>query len=169
LRETFTATLRSLAQFAREPVSKDLRVAATRCNFLRETITTSFDSVRAFADAVALEFGPSRNQDLAFRSRIRKWQLELRALFLMRIALWKYRVQLPGFELPEPVRVAQQECDYQSAKVLDDIAERLRIKYPQKTTSSKIPSISYNKRSALAVYKRHKSRSQLLYPKTWSF
>jgi hypothetical protein len=43
----------------------------------------------------------------------------------MRIALWKYRVQLPGFELPEGVRVAQQEFDYKSAEVLDDMADRL--------------------------------------------
>jgi hypothetical protein len=49
-------------------------------------------------------------------------------LFLMRIALWKYRVQLPGFDLPEAVRVAQQQFDYQSAKMLDDMADRLEGK-----------------------------------------
>jgi len=125
MKHKFTATLRSLAQFAREPVSIDLRVAAARSYSLRETISDNFNSVRAFADAVALEFGSSRDQDLAVRSRIRDWQPQLRALFLMRIALWKYRVQLPGFELPEPVRVAQQEFDNQSAEMLGDMADRL--------------------------------------------
>jgi hypothetical protein len=47
---------------------------------------------------------------------------------LMRIALWKYRVQLPDFELPEPVRAAQQELDYKSAKLLDDMADHLEGK-----------------------------------------
>ena len=128
MKQTFIATLRSLAQFAREPVSNDLPVAAARSYSLRETIGKNFDSVRGLADAVALEFGPSRNQDLAFRRRIREWQPELRTLFLMRIALWKYRAQLPGFELPEPVRMAQQEFDYQSGQMLDDMADRLEEK-----------------------------------------
>src|ERR1017187_6193003 len=35
-------------------------------------------------------------------------------LFLTRIALWKHRVQLPGFELPKPVDMAQQEFDHHS-------------------------------------------------------
>ena len=46
----------------------------------------------------------------------------------MRLALWKYRAQLPGFELPEPVRSKQQEFDYKSAKALDDMADRLEGK-----------------------------------------
>ncbi|HTR25096.1 MAG TPA: FUSC family protein [Terriglobales bacterium] len=128
MKQTFIATLRCLAQFAREPVSNDLRAAAVRSYSLRETIGKNFDSVRGLADAVALEFGPSRNQDLAFRRRIREWQPELRTLFLMRIALWKYRVQLPGFELPEPVRMAQQEFDYQLGEMLDNMADRLEEK-----------------------------------------
>jgi multidrug resistance protein MdtO len=135
MKRTFIVTLRSLALFAREPVSKDLRVAAARSYSLRETINKNFDSVRALADAVALEFGHSRNQDLAFRRRIREWQPELRTLFLMRIALWKYRLQLPGFELPEPVRTAQQEFDYQSGVILDNLADRLEEKGPRKQDS----------------------------------
>jgi multidrug resistance protein MdtO len=50
----------------------------------------------------------------------------------MRIALWKYRAQLPGFELSEPVRAAQQEFDYKSAKVLDDMADRFEGKASRK-------------------------------------
>src|SRR6202051_1771399 len=46
-------------------------------------------------------------------------------LFLTRIALWKYRVQLPGFELPNPVATAQQEFDDRLAKVLDGMADRV--------------------------------------------
>jgi hypothetical protein len=39
--------------------------------------------------------------------------------------LWKYRVQLPGFELPNPVATAQQEFDVRLAKVLDGMADRM--------------------------------------------
>ncbi|MDQ1404561.1 MAG: multidrug resistance protein MdtO [Acidobacteriaceae bacterium] len=128
MKRTFISNLRLLAQFAREPLSKDRRTAISRRFALEEIINANFNKVRSLADGVLLEFGPSRERDLAWRSRIREWQPQLRTLFLMRIALWKYRVQLPGFELPEPVRLEQQEFDYKSAKALDDMAERLEGK-----------------------------------------
>ena len=132
MKKDFTAALRLLAQFAREPVSEDLKVAIERSYSLREAINNTFDRTRASADAILFEFGPSREQDLALRSRIKEWQPQLRSLFLMRIALWKFRVQLPGFELPQPVRVAQQEFDCQSAEVLDNLADRLEERSPRR-------------------------------------
>ena len=39
---------------------------------------------------------------------------------MTRIALLKYLLQLPGFELPEAVRVALQEFDDDLAKMLED-------------------------------------------------
>jgi multidrug resistance protein MdtO len=128
MRRAFIKNFRLLAQLAREPLSNDLKTATARSLALREMINSNFDKVRALADGVLFEFGPARNQHLALRDRIRQSQPQLRTLFLMRNALWKYRVQLPGFELPEPVRMAQQEFDYQSAKVLDDMADRLEDK-----------------------------------------
>src|SRR5258708_25258457 len=125
MKRKFISFLRLLAQFAREPLSKDLRVAAQRSDSLRETIDNSFDQVRALADGVLFEFGPSRQQDLALRSRIVHWQPQLRMLFLTRIALWKYRARLPGFELPHPVATAQREIDACLAAVLDGIAARM--------------------------------------------
>ena len=65
---------------------------------LRETINANQDKVRALADGVLFEFGPSRQRDLELRSQIRGWQPDLRTLFLMRIASLKYRLRLPGFE-----------------------------------------------------------------------
>src|SRR5260370_19104911 len=49
-------------------------------------------------------------------------------LFLTRIALWKYRVQFPGFELPTPVAMAQQEFDHHLATTLDGMADRMEGK-----------------------------------------
>ena len=125
MKKTFISILRSLAQFVREPRSTDLRAAMERSYTLRETIDDTFDKVRTLADGVLLEFGPSRHQDLALRDRIRQWQPQLRLLFVTRIALLKYRLQLRGFELPEAVRLAQQDFDNRLAETLDGIADRL--------------------------------------------
>jgi multidrug resistance protein MdtO len=128
MRKTFVSGLRSLAQLEREPLPGEKRVAIQRCYSLRETINTYFDQVRALADGVLFEFGPSRQQDLALRDRIRRWQPHLRTLFLMRVALLKYRLRLSGFDLPEPVELAQQEFDEELARVLDGMADRVEGK-----------------------------------------
>ena len=49
------------------------------------------------------------------------------------MALWKYRAQTPGFELPREVLLAQQEFDTQSAAKLDAIADRIEGKSSSKT------------------------------------
>jgi hypothetical protein len=46
-------------------------------------------------------------------------------LFLMEIAWLKYRLQLPGFELPEELREAQQEFSATFARMLDNLADRI--------------------------------------------
>jgi multidrug resistance protein MdtO len=131
MKRAFISVLRLLAEFAKEPLSKDLKVAVERTYSLRETINSNFDEVRSLADAVLFEFSSSRQQDLALRSQIRQWQPQLRALFLTRSVLLKYRLRLPGFELPETVRVAQQEFDDNLAKMLDGMADRMEGKAPE--------------------------------------
>ena len=122
MKKQFTCNLRLLAQFAREPGSADLRTATERNYALRETINSNFDKVRELGDGVLLEFGPTRDQDLAFRDRVRESQVLVRTLFLTQIATWKYRAQLPGFELPEPVAVAQRAFDERLAGALEELA-----------------------------------------------
>jgi len=75
------------------------------------------------ADGVLFEFGRSRHHDLLLRDQIREWQPQLRTLFLLRIAAWKYRVQLPGFELPEAVQSWQRLYDERSSDILNDLAD----------------------------------------------
>ena len=128
MRRAFVSSLRLLAQFVREPVSADIWSAIQRASALHDTINAKFDSVRSLADGVLLEFGPSRRHDLALRDRIRRWQPELRALFLMRVASLKYRLQLPGFVLPEAVMASLQDYDECSAQMLETIADRLDAK-----------------------------------------
>ena len=81
--------------------------------------------MRASADGIVLEFGPSREQNLLWRYRIIRWQSQMRILFLTRIALWKYRAQLPGFELPQTVAVAQRAFDDELAEALEAMADRI--------------------------------------------
>jgi multidrug resistance protein MdtO len=131
MKRTFISNLRSLAQLVREPLPGEKELAIERTYSLRETISTNFDKVRTLADAVLFEFSSSRQQDLASRNQIRHWRPRLRTLFVTQIALLKYRLQLPGFELPEAVRVAQRDLDDELAKMLEDMANRMEDKVPE--------------------------------------
>lgn len=125
MKKGFSSVFRLLAQFTREPVSTDAKDAVGRSYSLRDAISRGFDSVRASADGVLFEFGPSRSQGLAWRSKIREWQPQLRLLFLAEIALWKYRARLPGFELPESVRASQRAFDDELVRGLEAMADRI--------------------------------------------
>jgi multidrug resistance protein MdtO len=125
MKSAFISGLRLLGRLARGPASDDLRKAIEDGYALRDEINARFDRVRSLADGVLFEFGPSRSSDLEFRDRIRRWQPQLRALFMMRIALLKYRLGAPGFELPGAVRLCQEACDDVSARMLEKIADRI--------------------------------------------
>ena len=128
MKRTLVSILRQLAEFARLPSAKDFKVALGHSLALRETINTNLDKVRALADVILFEFGPSRQKNLELRSRIREWQPQLRTLFIMRIAALKYRLRLPGFESPEIVGLRQQAYDESLARMLDEIADEIEGK-----------------------------------------
>jgi len=128
MRRAFISLFRLLAQVVRQPVSTNVTAAITRSYALRETVNTGFNQVRGLADAVWFEFGPSRQQDLALRSRILGWQPHLRMLFISCVALVKYRLRFPGFELPEQVRRAENEFEESLAHTLDGMSDRLEGK-----------------------------------------
>jgi multidrug resistance protein MdtO len=123
MKRAFISNLRLLAQLVREPLPGQEKVSDVYP--LREMINAKFGNVRGLGDGVLFEFGPSRRRDLALRDRIRHWQAQLRIVFVTRNALLKYRFQLPGFELPQAVRLAQVEFDNQLAEVLDGMANRM--------------------------------------------
>jgi len=127
--QSFILNLRLLANLAREPVPG--RDKSCRTDSIRETINANFDKVRSLADAVLFEFGSSRDQNLELRSRIRRWQPPLHTFLVIRLLLLKYRLQLPGFELPPAVRAAQREFDDHLANTLDGMADRLEGKAPE--------------------------------------
>jgi multidrug resistance protein MdtO len=145
MKRTFVSNLRLLAQFAREPIFGDLRNASERSYSLREAINSNFERVRDLTGGVLLEFGPSRERDLALRDRIIRWQTRVRMIFLTEIALWKYRAQLPGFELPTAVATQQRQFDEGFALTLEGMADRLEGR------SSESPSF----KDSVADYKRN--------------
>jgi multidrug resistance protein MdtO len=126
MKRTFISNLRLLAQLVREPVPG--REKTWRSYSLREAINANFNKVRSLADGVLFELGSSRQQVLAMRSRIRQWQPPLHAILAIRLVLLKYRLQLPGFELPPAVRAAQREFDDRLARTLEGMADRLESK-----------------------------------------
>jgi multidrug resistance protein MdtO len=128
MNKSLISILRSLAQLTREPVSSDWEVAVEKSYSLRENTNRSFDQVRDLADSVLFEFGPRRQEYLKSRAQILLLQPQLRMLFVTRVTLLKYRLQISGFELPAPVRMAQQEFDEHLARVLDGMADRLMNK-----------------------------------------
>jgi len=131
MKRTFLSTLRLLARFMREPVSSgpfDQHAAIEQSYAQRETINTNFNKLREAGDGVMLEFGVSRESDLALRGRLLQWQPRLRVIFITRIALLKYRLRLAGFELPETILNAQQKFDSQLANRIEAIADHLQGK-----------------------------------------
>jgi multidrug resistance protein MdtO len=125
MKRTLISALRLLGRLTRGTVSHDLRKAIEDSYVLREEINAKLDRVRSLADGVLFEFGPSRTSNLELRARIRRWQPPLRALFVMRIATLKYRLQAPGFELPDAVRLRQEAYDDVSARMLEEMADRI--------------------------------------------
>jgi multidrug resistance protein MdtO len=128
MKRVFNSNLRLLAQLTRGPVSKDLKAAIEETYSLRETINANFDRVRQQGDGVMLEFGSSRERDITMRDQLLQWQVRLQSIFLARIAMLKYRLQLPGFELPAQVQTIQMEYDGHQAATLEAIADRLEGK-----------------------------------------
>ena len=86
--------------------------------------------MRSLADGVLFEFGSSRQRDLSLRDQIRRWQPQLRTVFVTRIGLLKYRLRLPGFQLPAAVEAAQGEFDDRIAGMLNGMANRLEGEEP---------------------------------------
>src|SRR5712692_3985573 len=126
MKKSFITSLRLLGQLFSVPLSKDIRVVIEQTSSLREKINTKLDKLRVLGDAVLFEFGSSRQQDLALRGQIMRWQSESSHAFpdLMEITWLKYRLQLPGFELPEGLREAQLEFDDEFARTLESMANR---------------------------------------------
>jgi multidrug resistance protein MdtO len=125
MRRVFVKNLRLLAQLALPADVAHRKESLRQAYALGQTINANFDQVRSLGDAVIFEFGASRAADLASRNRIREWQSRLRAIFLLRGAALRYRLEMPGFELPRQLEPAQRDFDTQMSAVFDGMADRM--------------------------------------------
>ena len=129
MQRSFVSTLRLLAKLM-TPVSTTSSATIEEAYRLRETISTNFEELRQQADGLMLEFGGNREHNLAARSHLLRWQLQLRIVFVTRIALLRYLLRLPGFEIPELLLRAQEIADGQLAEGLERLADRISDKVP---------------------------------------
>lgn len=125
MRRIFIKNLRLLAQLALPPDVAQRKESMRQAYALGQTINANFDQVRSLGDAVIFEFGASRGADLALRNRVRDWQSRLRALFLLRGAALRYRLEMPGFEIPPKMEPVQREFDAQMSAVFEGMADRM--------------------------------------------
>jgi len=151
MQRSFVSTLRLLAKLM-TPISKVSGATIEEVYRLRETISTNFEELREQGDAVIFEFGGSRERNLASRSHLLRWQLQLRIIFVTRIALLRYLLRLPGFEIPEPLLRAQGIADGQLAERLERLADRISDKVrlspaTYDTPLSVVSSIMHDSRS----------------------
>ena len=70
------------------------------------------------------------------RAQLRRWLPELRTLFVMRVASLKYRLRVPGFDVPEDVRRRQEAYDEICARTLERMADRIDSREHSKADQS---------------------------------
>ncbi len=94
MQDSFSRSLRLLAEMielAAVPARQDQFIAvANRAVQLRDQINEAFNTVKAQADAVVFEFGPSRRRKLMIRDDFRRWQPTLGTLMQVQITGLQY-------------------------------------------------------------------------------
>lgn len=155
MRETFARNLRLLAELA-EPWELD----PMRIGRLREQIHANFTNVNAQADAVLFEVGPERRKHMAWRNAIRRWQPDLRAVFVMQIALLQYRIGVKSGEIPPQIVTAQRALDETVRIVLEGLAHSFETHSPLPDTSELRRCYANLKTAVDSAYERVPARAR---------
>ena len=103
MQEGFARNLRLLAELTEQAQVQDPKQAARRAIQLRDQINDGFSAVKAQADAVVFEFGPSRQRKLKIRDDFRRWQPTLGTLVQVQITGLQYLFNRRHRELPQPI------------------------------------------------------------------
>ncbi|QNI36464.1 FUSC family protein [Edaphobacter albus] len=122
---TFIKNLRLMADLAVIKLHPGDPVAIVTARKLRDRIYNNFSSVNAQADAVPFEIGQLRNQHMAARDRIRRWQAMLRTFYLLDLALLQYRAFGETANLPEKIQAALDHFEESCANTLREMAAYL--------------------------------------------
>jgi multidrug resistance protein MdtO len=125
MQAVFARDLEMFAELAEQLLEQDQIKAIRRIVQLRDQINDGFQSVNAQADAVLLEFGPSRQRKLRIRENIRRWQPAIRTLLVVQITSAQYLAHKPLTGLPEPVAQAGVSFERAVARVMRAMADEV--------------------------------------------
>jgi multidrug resistance protein MdtO len=157
MQEGFARNLRLLAEVIEQARVQDRKEAVRRSAQLRDQINEGFNAVKAQADAVVFEFGPSRQRKLKIRDDFRRWQPTLGALLQVQITGLEYLFEKRYPELSQPIadaltafekdmaitaRAMSDEVAGKVAQAAPDVQEsaaRLRQEIEKHYTASGLP------------------------------
>ena len=122
MQDAFARNLLRLAELFELAHKQDRLEAAGRVVQLRDQINDGFNAVKAQADAVVFEFGPSRQRKLAIRDDFRRWQPTIGILLQVQVTFLQYRLQNRFPELPQAIAKAQTDFENDLAMVAKAMA-----------------------------------------------
>jgi multidrug resistance protein MdtO len=113
----FARNLRLLAELIQQCEKQDPSDAIKHVVQLRDQINEGFNAVKAQADAVVFEFGPTRQRKLKIRDDIRRWQPTLGILLQVQITYLQYLFQTHFTTPPQLVVEAQTAFEEDLANI----------------------------------------------------
>jgi multidrug resistance protein MdtO len=125
MQAVFSRNLQDFAELTAQLLKEDRNEAVKRVRQLRDRINAGFDVVRAQADAIVFEFGPSRERGLKAREDIRRWQPMLRTLLQVQNTFTQYRLQVRLQELPPGIADAQIAFISDTARMAQAMADEV--------------------------------------------
>jgi multidrug resistance protein MdtO len=134
MEEAFARNLRLMAELIAQSQKPSRDDAIKHVIKLRDQINDGFTAVRAQADAVVFEFGPTRKRKLRIRDDIRRWQPTLAVLLQVQVTFLQYLFQQRFANLPQPIADAQATFEDDMASITlimsDEVAGKVAATAP---------------------------------------
>src|SRR3984885_6837922 len=128
MQAVFAHNLELFAELAEQLLKEDHIKAIRRIRQLRDQLNDGFQAVTAQADAVLLDFSPSRQQKLQVRKNILRWQPAIRTLLQVQVTAAQYLVRNPLASLPAPIAQAGTGFERDVAYVMRAMAREVNEK-----------------------------------------
>jgi len=126
----FSRNLQSMAEIMELSHMKDRAETARHVLKLRDQINAGFSAVRAQADAVVFEFGPSRPRKLQIRDDIRRWQPTVQILLQVQVTFLQYLFELRFPDLPQTIAEAQTAFENDMTATIRVMSDEVAGKHP---------------------------------------
>jgi multidrug resistance protein MdtO len=128
MQSVFAHNLELFAELAEQLLKEDHIKAIRRIRQLRDQLNDGFQAVTAQADAVLLDFSPSRQQKLQIRKNILRWQPAIRTLLQVQVTAAQYLARNPLASLPAPIAQAGTGFERDVAYVMRAMASEVNEK-----------------------------------------